>query len=669
VVTHAATPVTQPLADPTPPPVQPLPGVDLSVGGLSLFPVVLKGGSPVTIQPTIRNDGTQGTGGPFEVRYYWSASLPVIEGSLVYTQQFTSGLGGSAALTESFTFTPPVGPDGVYYLGVVVDPLDQIAEADEFNNLALATLTQDSTAPTVAILSPQAGASVAGQNGIMISTDGAIEAGHIEFYLDGSLTDSNLITLNNGLWTWDTSRVLNGAHTLSVKVYDIAGNVGISPNVSLQVNNPLSAPTGLTVTDRTGDQGGALVLTWTPSATFAATQQRIYRGTISGGPYSLVTTIADKTTSSYTNTGLTNGTTYYYIVRAFDGTAESPNSNEASAIPRDNLAPTISGITSGSITSNGATITWATNEASDTQVEYGTTTSYGSNSSLNTAMVTSHSATLSGLSASTLYHYRVKSRDAASNFTSSGDFTFTTGSSSTNGPDLILGGVSATASATNLTVNDVVRNIGNLNAGAFNVGFYLSADNLYQSTDTFLCQRSVSGLAAGTSNPASGTTVTTCSTSAVTPGLYYVIGFADFGASVAEKVETNNTWPSSTRISIGPDLIVSFISASKSSNTLTINNAVKNQGSWSAGASEISFYLSTDQTLSTASDTFVCKRSVTLLNAGVSNPTSGATTTTCTIPTVPAGSYYVIGFADSAGAITEARENNNTQTGALITIP
>jgi hypothetical protein len=45
---------------------------------------------------------------------------------------------------------------------------------------------------------------------------------------------------------------------------------------------------------------------------------------------------------------------------------------------------------------------------------------------LNTALVTSHSQILSGLNANTLYHYRVKSRNAAGNLTTSGDFGFTT---------------------------------------------------------------------------------------------------------------------------------------------------------------------------------------------------------------------------------------------------
>ncbi len=92
----------------------------------------------------------------------------------------------------------------------------------------------------------------------------------------------------------------------------------------------------------------------------------------------------------------------------------------------DTTAPTITSISASGVSSTGATVAWATNEASDTQVEYGTTTGYGSATTRNATMVTAHSATLSGLAASTLYHYRVKSRDAAGNTAVSGDLTFTT---------------------------------------------------------------------------------------------------------------------------------------------------------------------------------------------------------------------------------------------------
>ena len=92
----------------------------------------------------------------------------------------------------------------------------------------------------------------------------------------------------------------------------------------------------------------------------------------------------------------------------------------------DTTAPTISSVASSSITSSTATIAWTTNEASDSQVEYGTTTSYGSSTTLSSGMVTTHSASLSNLTASTTYHYRVKSKDAAGNLATGSDNTLTT---------------------------------------------------------------------------------------------------------------------------------------------------------------------------------------------------------------------------------------------------
>jgi glucose/arabinose dehydrogenase/PKD repeat protein len=94
--------------------------------------------------------------------------------------------------------------------------------------------------------------------------------------------------------------------------------------------------------------------------------------------------------------------------------------------PVDTTPPVISAVSSSGITQNAATITWTTNEASDTQVEYGRTDAYGSITALNPAPVTSHSQGLSGLAPDTLYHYRVRSKDAAGNLSVSGDFTFTT---------------------------------------------------------------------------------------------------------------------------------------------------------------------------------------------------------------------------------------------------
>ncbi len=102
--------------------------------------------------------------------------------------------------------------------------------------------------------------------------------------------------------------------------------------------------------------------------------------------------------------------------------------NTATASISINLqnAPTFSGVSIGALTSSSATIAWITNEGSNSQVAYGPNVAYGSFSGINKTMVTSHSATLNGLVASTTYHYQAQSADGWGNQGTSADFTFTT---------------------------------------------------------------------------------------------------------------------------------------------------------------------------------------------------------------------------------------------------
>src|SRR5260370_9946435 len=81
---------------------------------------------------------------------------------------------------------------------------------------------------------------------------------------------------------------------------------------------------------------------------------------------------------------------------------------------------------SSAITASGATISWTTNKAADSQLAYGLTSAYGLVSALIPALVTSHSINLTGLTASSIYHYQVLSHDSLGNVTQSGDLTFTT---------------------------------------------------------------------------------------------------------------------------------------------------------------------------------------------------------------------------------------------------
>ena len=102
----------------------------------------------------------------------------------------------------------------------------------------------------------------------------------------------------------------------------------------------------------------------------------------------------------------------------------------------DTTPPALSAVAATQVTSGGVTLTWMSSEASDSQVDYGPTTAYGTTTSLAPAMVASHAQALSGLASAALYHYRVRSRDAAGNLAVSGDFTFTTTAAAppTSGP-------------------------------------------------------------------------------------------------------------------------------------------------------------------------------------------------------------------------------------------
>jgi hypothetical protein len=87
--------------------------------------------------------------------------------------------------------------------------------------------------------------------------------------------------------------------------------------------------------------------------------------------------------------------------------------------------PVISGVSVSSVASDSAVVSWTTDKPADSSVEYGIG-GYSATTPVNSSMLTSHSVMLSNLAASTLYHFRVDSRDSSGNLATSGDYTFTT---------------------------------------------------------------------------------------------------------------------------------------------------------------------------------------------------------------------------------------------------
>ena len=91
--------------------------------------------------------------------------------------------------------------------------------------------------------------------------------------------------------------------------------------------------------------------------------------------------------------------------------------NTSNTTPQSTLD--ITNVQAAPTTTTTSQIVWTTNVAANSAVDYGTSTSYGSSTAVDSAMVTSHQVTLSGLAAGTTYYYQVRSSDSTSNHGSS----------------------------------------------------------------------------------------------------------------------------------------------------------------------------------------------------------------------------------------------------------
>jgi fibronectin type 3 domain-containing protein len=111
---------------------------------------------------------------------------------------------------------------------------------------------------------------------------------------------------------------------------------------------PPEAPTALTPV--AGDKNVAL--SWTQSVSPGITSNIVYRATSNGGPYVLLSPLA--ATTSYSDTTVTNGVTYYYVISAVNAGGESAQSGEASAHPVSNVPPQ----TVAKLDSNNLEISW-----------------------------------------------------------------------------------------------------------------------------------------------------------------------------------------------------------------------------------------------------------------------------------------------------------------------
>jgi fibronectin type 3 domain-containing protein len=169
---------------------------------------------------------------------------------------------------------------------------------------------------------------------------------------------------------------------------------------ALEVGAPVPpAPTSLAATPGSGQ----VSLTWAPVQ--GATSYDVYEATTSGGEGSTpVATGIDS--SSFTVTGLTNGTTYYFVVAAVNTGGVSAVSNETSSTPEASLGIPSAPVLSASSGDMSATLSWAAVSGASTYDIYQATSSGTEGTTPVVTGVTGTTYTITGLADEKTYFFK-----------------------------------------------------------------------------------------------------------------------------------------------------------------------------------------------------------------------------------------------------------------------
>lgn len=224
--------------------------------------------------------------------------------------------------------------------------------------------------------------------------------------------------------------------------------------------------------------------------------------------------------------------------------------------------------------------------------------------------------------------------------------------------DLVVSSLSVPGTSgigSTIAISATVMNLGSGPAVATNTRFYLSLNSIADSSDVLLTSASVPPLSPGASVSLSLSTAIPANAPA---GAQYVIAVADADNQAGESSESNNT--RTAWVVVGPDLVLTAFNApatATAGESFVFSDTVQNQGGGVAASSITTFYLSADTVIDASDVRLPGSRPVPSLAANASSSGSVAVA----IPSsVSAGQWYLIAKADSAGAVAEAYEANNT---------
>jgi hypothetical protein len=233
-------------------------------------------------------------------------------------------------------------------------------------------------------------------------------------------SDANRIaTPTAGTTTYQDMNVPPGTYYYVVRACNVAGCSVPSNQVSATVAETApAAPTSLVASAASATQ---INLSWADNSN-NETEFRIERKTGSGGTYAQIAIVGAGVTT-YQNTGLSSGTTYFYRVRACNAVGCSSFSNEDSAATQQSApnAPTnltASTVSTGAPSARGIVLEWMDNATNETRYEVYRSTTTGfvpaDTNRIASALPANTTTYLdnTGLTTGTVYYYRVRACNA-----------------------------------------------------------------------------------------------------------------------------------------------------------------------------------------------------------------------------------------------------------------